>query len=53
MWLGQLEMGRDPAAEDRPHAALEATVRILAFTLKDTGSHGRVWAEKSYEFTQL
>lgn len=39
--------GQRPGSRGQAHAALEATVRILAFALKDTGSHGRVWAEKS------
>lgn len=42
MWLGQMEMGRDLQAEARPCGALEATGKILAFTLNDSESHGRV-----------
>lgn len=42
VWLGQMGTGRGQGAEARPHGALEATGRVLAFTLNDIRSHGRI-----------
>lgn len=46
VWLGQMGTGRDLGAKARPCGALEATVKILAFTLNDAGSPGRVLSRK-------
>lgn len=40
--LGQMGTGRDPGAEARSCATLEATVRILALTLNDAGFSAKI-----------
>lgn len=47
MWLRQMGTGRDLGAEARSCGAVEATVKILSFTLNDAGSHGRVLRRKT------